>query len=198
MTYTPSGSGNVRRITIGMMGILLAACGGPSGEAERKLAELDSLEARVLAASAGSPRVCLDSASRGQDTLVFSDVAVEEMTEDAAGTEISLWNEGGAWRGQVRQAEGELGSPRPLQSLRLDPESGSLALAYANDQLTLFRFGGTFTCGRITGRWVLDPGTPARDAVLVRVPHSGVIPPPRPADDSGPADGRRGARTNGA
>lgn len=181
------------------MGIVLAACGDARGEYKRKMAEADSLEARMLAASAGSPRVCLDSASRGQDTLVFSDVAIAEETEDASGTEISLWSEGGAWRGEVRQAEGELGAPRPLQSLRLDPQSGSLALAYANDQANLFRFGGTFTCGRITGRWVFYPGTPAEDAVMVRVPRSGFTPPPsEAADGAGPADGDRIAHRNGA
>lgn len=162
---------------IGLACLALAGCGSAAADAAPPATPRAPNSAQAAFACLSA-----DSLRDGRDTLVFSDVVVAEETADVVGTEISLWREGGAWRGSVREAEGELGAPRPLQSLTLDPRSGSMALAYANGTGDVFRFTGSFSCARLTGAWRLYPGTPDEPAVLARVRRSGDTPP---ADDEG-------------
>lgn len=160
----------MRPIIIGLLAVVLAGCGSASADAApRATAEPNSAPRTAFA--------CLDSLRDGRDTLVFSDVVVSEETFDATGTEISLWREGDAWRGSVRDAEGELGAPQPLQSLAFDPRTGSMALAYPNGTGDVFRFTGSFSCPQLSGAWRLYPGTPDAPDVLFRVRRSGDLPP---------------------
>lgn len=124
-------------------------------------------------AAAAYPCLSEDSIGSGRDTLVFSDVSLSSETFDASGVEVSLWRGGGRWHGAIRQAEGELGDPRPLRSVALDPESGRIALSDSAPEGRLTPFAGTFACSRIEGTWTLFGGTGAARVVLARVPHSG-------------------------
>ncbi|HST62833.1 MAG TPA: hypothetical protein VLK84_29270 [Longimicrobium sp.] len=184
----------MRALATTLLGIALAGCGtasadrAPEASAGQTAAAPRAAAESPAAVPASQPQTafaCLsaDSVGGGRDTLVFSDVTLSAETGDASGTEISLWQEGTAWRGATREAEGELGSPRPLESLALDPRDGRIALAYGNGSGDVFRFQGAFSCERLSGAWELYEGVRKEDSVLPRVPHSGYTPPAEPLDD---------------
>lgn len=130
------------------------------------------------AATHGAPATvhpCLheDSIGSGRDTLVFSDVRVASETLDASGTEVSLWRRDGRWAGELREANGELGDPRPLRSVTLDPATAAISLSDLTPGGHLSPFTGTFACSRIEGTWSLFGGTTTARVALARVPHSG-------------------------
>lgn len=181
----------MRAFATTLLGIALAGCGTASADrAPEASAGQGSAAPRAAAepsAAVPAPQTafaCLgvDSAGGGRDTLVFSDVVLSPETGDATGTEILLWRENEAWHGAAREAEGEIGSPRPLESLALDPRDGRIALAYGNGLGNVFRFQGSFSCERLGGAWELYEGVRKENSVLPRVPHSGYTPPAEPLD----------------
>jgi hypothetical protein len=203
----------MRCFATAILALALAGCGTASADhAPDAAAGQTSAAARPSSQPAAVPAsqpqtafACLspDSVGGGRDTLVFSDVVLSDETGDATGTEISLWRDGDAWRGAAREAEGEIGSPRPLESLALDPREGRIALAYGNGLGDVFRFQGSFSCERLGGAWELYEGVRKEDSVLPRVPHSGYTPPVADADagdadagdaDAGDADGSGSGR----
>lgn len=161
-----------------MLGVALAAC--------------ETASADHAPGARGAALACLDSVAGGRDTLVFSDVVTADETYDATGTEVSLWRDGGAWAGAVREAEGELGTPRPFESLAFDAGTGAITLAYGNGAGDVFRFAGTLSCRSLSGRWRLYDHEV--EAALPRVPHGGYTPPAsaRQADGEVPAEGSNG------
>lgn len=137
-------------------------------------------------AAAAYPCLSEDSIGSGRDTLVFSDVRLAPETLDASGTEVSLWRRDGRWLGALRKAEGELGDPRPLPSVTLDPASGRIALTDSTEDGST-PFAGTFACSRIEGTWTLFGGSTAARVVMPRVPHSGFQVRPPAAEATGEA-----------
>lgn len=110
--------------------------------------------------------------------LVFTDVEVADETYDRSGSELTFLRDNGAWKGIVRNANGELGTPRPLISLSLDDKAGTAGFSFMHSTKDTLHFSGRISCDSVWGEWSPYRGVVEQHSYR-RVSRSGEIATPK-------------------
>ncbi len=109
-----------------------------------------------------------DSLSGTERTVMFSDIDTARVTKDATGAEFLLHVGARGWRGEVRVAEGQVGSYLPIGELRYDGTSHSIAITFLRGSEAV-RFQGFLSCDSLWGTWEQVRGAADSGRVFHRV-----------------------------
>jgi hypothetical protein len=134
--------GRLVLITLTMIVLNTVGCGRPVSS-DARVGSQDRAEC-VTPDSPADPR---------GGRLHYSDLDTSRASGDVSGKDLVLVVHRSGALGTIRFAEGQLGAPKALTSLQLDPQRGRISFAVPAPSGTSY-FRGRFSCDSIWGTWL--------------------------------------------